>query len=371
MPQLLYPYQLVLATLLAIFQTGISSPQSGSSGPVPRCEFVLNVGSTVQLGKGTRIQRVGQVVFPGNDRFFVSAGKGPGVDVFSGDGSYLWSVARSFDGPIEVRKPGSMTTADYSVQVIDDHQASVLNLDFDGDQTDVAQWRSGNWASFITSSYGYIGYRKRPSRQGVLESSEDSGLLVPQVFSDAHSQAILLEYPLLPLLAGSVEKYYFAFPGTPVVFQAYGGRIQRSNRLHDIEFKVPDAPYQSFFAAELDRVTGRLAEYVASVSRIVAVYELKDYVVVVTAHDWKEASPEMTTSVFTKGLRYLGSATFSVGMPEMRRRVPVGSKGNSIIFVVDPPQSSRDSNVAPSAEGSVLVEYELQEIATTSLDCLQ
>jgi len=351
-----------ISLLAAPFVLAQAPPWNGAE-----CSFRLEPRSVIELGDGTQIKDVGQVVFLGEDRMFVSARNGPGVDVFTESGTFLWPVGRSFEGPIDIHDPGPMSGDNNSIGVLDESTDRILNLDYDGDLIGDARWESGEWSSFITSRHGYIGYRIKPNRNGVLESSSDSGIRVPEVFSDTHSQAIFLEDPQLPLLAGSIKNYYFAFPGTPQIFLSAEGRIQRSNRLNDVDFRQPASPYRSFFAAELGRATGRLPRYLNAISRIVGVYELKDYVVSITSHDWKHEAPQLSMSVYSKGLLFLGLVRFSVGFPDRQGRVPVGFRGNSVFFVVDSPVPS--VHTPQSASGVALAEYALIRAEFGSESC--
>ncbi|GEM_PF-2669378 len=357
-------YALSLFLLVNLWIVPVRGSEAKSFNSREECSFLLKQQSTITLGEGTRIRNVGQVVFLGRDRMVISALEGPGVDVFSRDGTYLWSVGNSFEGPFEVENPGPISAEPYSLHIIDQESDRILNLDYDGDMTGRIPSRAGRWASFISSRHGFIGYRVRPNRQGVLEPSADSDIRVPNVFSDIHSQAIFLEHPFLPLMAGTVRSYYFAFPGDPVIFKVHAGRIQRSNHLHDSEFRKPDSPYRSFFAAELDRVAGGLKSYLDAVSRVVGIFEMNQAVVAVTSHDWKNDSLSMSLSVFSTGLRFRGLARFALGSADRLRRIPVGHQGNSIYFVEEIVDSAAGGTGGvtsiDTAAGTRLLEYRLE-----------
>jgi len=354
-----YTFLTFLLTILWISPSIVS--EANSFGDPGECSFLLKQRSIITLGEGTRIRNVGQIAFLGEDRMVISALDGAGLDVFARDGTYLRSAGNSFAGPFEVEKPGPITAESYSVHVVDRDSRRVLTLDYDGDLTGRMPARAGRWTAFISSPHGFIGYRMRPNRRGIFEPSADSGIRVPNVFSDIHSQAIFLAYPHLPLIAGTIHRYYFAFPGDQIIYKVQEGRVQRSNSLHDSDFRGAESPYRSFFAAELDQVVGRLGSYLGEVSRVVGVFEMDHFVVAVTSHDWKTDSQSMSLSVFSKGLRFHGLAHFSLASSSGLRRIPVGHNGNSIYFVNE---ATGDDAVRESsgntAAGTRVVEYRLE-----------
>ncbi len=362
---LTYLVVLVLTTLLPA-ATRAQAGKSGESWTGVKCMFEMRPGREITLGPGTRIRGVRQVVFMDNERFFASARTGPGVDVFSGDGSYLWSVGRSIVGPIEIEWPGPMTKVDYAVHVLDLAAGKSQVLDYDGDLMNEISVDALNWSGFIPWHNGVLGFRSRPSLQGVLEASvEERSRPVPTVRADAHSLAILLEEPRLSLLTGTQDRYYFALPGATIVYLAYDGRVRRRNRVPDSDFRVPLNPYRSFFAVELDRAMGKLHDYLMPVSRIVAVYELSDVLIAVISHDWQQTDREMAVAIYSKGLRFLDLIRFTVGTNERAQHVPIGYGGNSLFFL------QGRGTTSSSAAGTRLREFVVSRSTETDRNCPQ
>lgn len=329
-----------------------------------KCTFEMRSGREITLGPGTRIRGVRQVVFMDNERFLASARTGPGVDVFSGDGGYLWSVGRSIVGPIEIERPGPMTKVGYAVHVLDLAAGKSRVLDYDGDLMNEISVDAQNWSGFIPWHDGVLGFRSRPSLKGVLEASvEGRSRPVPTVRADAHSLAVLLDEPRLSLLTGTQDRYFFALPGAAVIYLAYDGRVRRRNRIPDSYFRIPQDPYVSFFAVELDRATGKLSDYLMPVSRVVAVYELPNVLIAVISHDWQQPDHQMSVAIYSKGLRFLDLIRFTVGANERAQRVPVGYRGNSLFFF-------RSTGTAGgSAAGTRLMEFMISRSTGADRNC--